>query len=128
MIIKWVRPLTNEEFEKELDEMERNMKFKDETDKEMDRTEAAISAITKAPTMEELEATYNKLIEDWGRNPEFLNALSKMRFAISPFVPDGEIWFVQEGLVKKIIDVGNSKPFRFICWYQRIFKKLRRGK
>ncbi len=77
-------------------------------------------------SMEDLKLLHDRLIEDANKSPERMAALGKILYSTEPFIPKGEIWFMHDGkIIGQIINVGESRLFKFICWFQDLFNKLK---
>ncbi len=53
-------------------------------------------------------------------------SLFNMPITINRYIPKNEMWFVDsEGTISKIVNIGNSKLYRFILWWQKIVTKVK---
>lgn len=81
----------------------------------------------KGLTFDKIENTFREFKKDNEKEMRLgkVGAFGGIPINISPFVPKGEIWCINNKQeVCRIINVGNSKLYRFINWYQKLFKKI----
>jgi len=68
---------------------------------------------TKLPSLEEMESIIGKL--------------RGIKVVQNDFVPENTVLFVKDmQLIQVMCNVLNSKLYRFIIWYQNLFKNIKR--